>query len=116
MSLPRSRRPRPTSFQLSEYEGTYSHPAFGDFVITLQEEADKLTYKFGILLSGELNPSENPDEFYMTLDHPLTYRMAFYPQYPQGFPVSFSSSGGGTVDTVTVPYFEMSFPPVFLKS
>jgi hypothetical protein len=101
--------------ELSAYEGVYTHEAFGDFTVTFHPENSTLSYRFGILLNGQLNPAEDPDDFHMTIGHPLTYRMAFYPQYPNGFPIYFDSSEQGDIVSVTVPYFESSFPPTFNK-
>ncbi|ELU08826.1 hypothetical protein CAPTEDRAFT_208131 [Capitella teleta] len=100
---------------LQEYAGTYSHEAFGEFIVTYHAENETLTYRFGILLNGELKPAEIVDDFYMTLGHPLTYRMAFFPEYPEGYPIYFGTSEEGDVVSVTVPYFESSFPPTFNK-
>ncbi|ELU16889.1 hypothetical protein CAPTEDRAFT_195120 [Capitella teleta] len=100
---------------LQEYPGTYSHEAFGEFIVTYHAENETLTYRFGILLNGELKPADIVDDFYMTLGHPLTYRMAFFPEYPEGYPIYFGTSEEGDVVSVTVPYFEFSFPPTFNK-
>ncbi|ELU16890.1 hypothetical protein CAPTEDRAFT_195121 [Capitella teleta] len=100
---------------LQEYAGTYSHEAFGEFIVTYHAENETLTYRFGILLNGELKPAEIVDDFYMTLGHPLTYRMTYYPEYPEGYPIYFGTSEEGDVVSLTVPYFESGFPPTFIK-
>lgn len=109
------RRTKPPHRSLQDYVGVYSHEAFGDFTVTYNAENEQLEYKFGVLLSGKLVPADDPDDFYMTLNHPLTYRMAFFPQYPHGFPLYFGSLEDGTIVSVTVPYLESSLPPTFDK-
>ena len=110
-----SRRRSAVHRELSDYEGVYSHEAFGDFTVTYHAENSTLAYRFGILLHGELNPAEDPDDFHMTIGYPLTYRMAFFPQYPDGYPIYFGSSEEGEIVSVTVPYFESGYPPTFNK-
>ena len=99
----------------TQYIADYEHLAFGNFTVYLHNGS--LRYIFGLLLRGQLNPSETVDKFYMSLDQPLTYRTVFYPQYPLGFPVYFVRRGGmsAEVDAVKVPYMEFSLPPVFTK-
>lgn len=100
-----------------DYIGEYNHPAFGTYNVFQNISNEGLHYTFGLLLKGNLNPSGTQDMFHMTLDYPISYRMTFFPQYPDGFPVYFSSSdGGGVIDTVQVPYLEFDLPPVFVKA
>lgn len=110
-----------TQYPNPTYVGVYENSAFGSFTVYVKNNTVKLPflhYKFGLLLSGRLNPSERNDKFLMTLDEPLTYRQNFNPQFEVGFPIYFSiRTDGWNVQavSVTVPYLEFSLPPVFKK-
>ena len=100
---------------LEDYVGQYDHPGFGIFNVYLNDSDASLYYTFGLLLSGRLDSvAEDSDDFYMLVDYPLDYRMQFFPQYPNGFPLYFSADEEeGIVESVSVPYLEFNLPPVF---
>ncbi|XP_071088264.1 gigasin-6-like [Haliotis cracherodii] len=108
---PKQPRPRRNAYEdstttddpadISEYVGDYIHPAFGTFRVF--QDGGQLKYSFGVLLRGDLN-LKSCDQFYQTLDFPLTFRIVGYPEYPKGFPISFSRDDQGTVSSVRIPY------------
>ncbi|XP_067660404.1 uncharacterized protein [Haliotis asinina] len=101
------------STDVSDYIGNYFHPAFGTFSVF--QDGGQLKYSFGVLLRGDLN-LQSRDQFYQTLDFPLTFRMVDFPEYPKGLPVSFSRNDQGAVSSVKIPYLEFSEPPVFNRA
>ena len=99
--------------RLEDFEGEYGHLGFGIFRVFVNESGN-LRYEFGLLLKGDLNPTEDELTFGMTLDEPLAYRMNFFPEYPNGFPIYFyRNEAGDVIQEVEVPYFEFSLPPRF---
>lgn len=100
--------------RIEEYVGDYGHPGFGIYKVYVNETG-QLRYEFGLLLRGELTQTQDPMQMYMTIEFPIDYRMAFFPEYPDGFPVYFGSDVPGSIDSVEVPYLEFSLPPVFRR-
>ena len=97
-----------------EYIGEYEHPGLGIFTV-FQDADATLRYEFGLLLSGELRNSSASDAFFMTLDPPLDYRMAYFDEDVQGYLAYFHRNISMGVDSISVPYLESMVPPTFIR-
>ncbi|XP_035828922.1 protein flp [Aplysia californica] len=96
---------------LNIYEGTYSHPAFGDFYIKM--EGDKLRYHYGTLLKGELTPTAQPGEFLQNFDYPWEP----LDELSAVVPVLFKAVGEPGKSMAAVIYFlEPTYPPTFYRA
>ena len=60
-------------FGLSQYEGIYNHPAFGEITIYYNSTASKLMLQMGLFLDGELGYDERKKLFFMKLINKYWY-------------------------------------------
>ncbi|XP_005110918.2 protein flp [Aplysia californica] len=99
---------------LSTYEGTYSHPAFGDFYIKM--EGDKLRYHYGTLQKGELTPTGKPGEFYQHFEHPLEFVEESYANTPLTVITFTPLPEPGSSMAAVITFLGSDYPPTFKRA
>lgn len=89
---------KPHSHELSEYTGTYSHPGYGEAIVTLQER--------GLCLQFHANRLE--------LRH-LHYDIFTFETMGMPFPVSFRTGVKGDIESLCIPFEGQTAPIEFTR-
>ena len=95
--------------QLEDYEGEYGNFGYGNVTVFLNETTELLDVIYGVIGRFDLYPTVNENVFIGNGKDLNVIRYGYI------FVFEESAPGSGLVDLLTIPSFESSMPPTFVR-